>query len=132
MQIKLEEFWWGASEKFSETWRLLAVTRRRGEMNQNGEISSSHGERPQVWSMRWFQPQLKMIYCHEKSVCHFFCGLINSFELNLFLSNSTTLSFSKLSLFLVVSEIKCKCGNNKRLWPTWNFTRNNTFLSITM
>ena len=68
-----------------------------------------------------------------KNVCDiFFCGLINSFKVNLFLYNSTILWFSKLSLFLVVSEIKCKWGNNKRLWPRWNFSWNNTLLSITM
>ena len=62
----------------------------------------------------------------------FFCGLINSFKVNLFLYNSTILWFSKLSLFLVVSEIKCKWGNNKRLWPRWNFSWNNTLLRIAL
>ena len=81
--------------------------------------------------MRWFQPQLKIIYCYKESVSFFFCGLINSFQPNLFLCNSTILLFSKLSLFFVVSEMKCKCGNNKRLWPRWNFPQINTILSIT-
>ena len=78
----------------------------------------------------WFQPQFKVIYCYKKMCAIFFCGLIDSFYLNLFLCSSNILSFSTLSLFLVVSEIKCKYGNSKRLRPRWNFPRNNTLLSI--
>ena len=44
-----KEFWWGASEKFSKTERLFALTGRRGEMNQNGEISLSDEERSRVY-----------------------------------------------------------------------------------
>ena len=42
-----------------------------------------------------------------------FRGLIYLFYFNLFLCHSNILSFSKLILFLVVSEIECKFGNNK-------------------
>ena len=48
-----EEFWQGASEKFSETERLFVFIGRRAEMNQNGEISSSNGERRQVCRIVW-------------------------------------------------------------------------------
>ena len=126
----------GASEKFSKTCRLFGFTGKRREMNQNGKISSSDWQSLYNISMRLFLHQLKMFYCYKKCVCHFFffffCGLINWFKVNLFLCNSTILWFSKLSSFLVVSEIKCKWGNNKRLWPRWNFSWNNTLLSITM
>ena len=129
------EFWRGTSEKFSKTGRLFALTGRREEMNQNRETSPSDGERRLVCkniSMRWFQPQLKFIYCYQKSVCHLFLWFDQFILANLFLCDSKILSFSKLSLFLVLSEIKCKCGNNKRLWPGWNFPQNNTLLSIIM
>ena len=43
-----EEFWREASEKFSKTERLFALTGRREEMNKNGEISPSDGERRRV------------------------------------------------------------------------------------
>ena len=40
-----KEFWRAASENFSKTGRLFALTRRRGELNQNEEISTPDGER---------------------------------------------------------------------------------------
>ena len=43
-----EELRLGASEFFSKTGRLFALTGRRGELNQDGEISPSDGERMQV------------------------------------------------------------------------------------
>ena len=42
------EVWRGASENYSKTGRLFALTGRRGELNQNGEISPLDGERRQV------------------------------------------------------------------------------------
>ena len=61
-----------------------------------------------------------------------FCGLISSFKPNLFLCDSNILSFTKLSLLLVASEIKRKCGNNERLRPKQNFSQSYTLLSIIM
>ena len=43
-----QEFWQGASEKVLKTGRLFALTGRWGEMNQNGEVSTSDGERRQA------------------------------------------------------------------------------------
>ena len=43
-----QEFWQGASEKVLKTGGLFALTGRRGEMNQNGEVSTSDGERRQA------------------------------------------------------------------------------------
>ena len=42
------EPWRGACENYSKTGRLFALTGRRGELNQNGEISPLDGERRQV------------------------------------------------------------------------------------
>ena len=65
----------------------------------------------------------------QKKVCVIFLCVIWSIHFSLtFLCHSSILSFSKLSLFLGVSEMKCKCGNNKRLWPRWNFPPNNSLL----
>ena len=127
-----EEFWRGASEKFPKTGKLFALTVRRGEMNQNGEISLSDGDRRQVCRIvrcDGFSLSLKLFTAIKKVCVIFFCGFINSFHLNLFLYKSNILSLSILSLFLVVSQTKCKFGNNKRIWPRWNFSRNNTLLS---
>ena len=40
-----EEFWRGASENFSKTGRLFALSTRRAELNQNEEISALDGDR---------------------------------------------------------------------------------------
>ena len=48
-----EKFWRRASEKFWKTRRLFALTVRREEMNQNGDISLSDGERRWVCRIVW-------------------------------------------------------------------------------
>ena len=99
-----EEFWRGASEKFSETGRLFAFTGTWGDMNQNWETSWLDGERRQVCrTFRWYGFSLNLkLFTAIKKVCvisfiityFLFCDLINSFWLNLFLCHSKTLSFS--------------------------------------
>ena len=80
---------------------------------ETGRNEPKRGDLPVGWRetvglenslMRWFQPQLKIIFCYKNSFCYFFCGFINSLYLNLFLCCSNILSLSKLSLFLVARK----------------------------
>ena len=72
--IQDEEFWRGVSETFSETERLFALTERREEINQNGQISPSDGERG--GSAEYFDAMVsasaKIYLLLSKCVCHFF------------------------------------------------------------
>ena len=69
-----EEFWHWASEFFSKTGRLFALTGRWGELNQTGEISPSDSERRQICKIvRYdvFSPSQKLFTAIKKRVCLF-------------------------------------------------------------
>ena len=51
-----EESWRVASEIISKSGKLFAFMRRREEVNQNGEISSSVGERQQIFDAMVLAP----------------------------------------------------------------------------
>ena len=61
-------------------FKNMEILRTHGETGRN-EPNEPWGDLPVGWreteglqnsSMQWFQPQLKFIYCYQKSMCHFF------------------------------------------------------------